>query len=70
MAEIKESKLPTHDALWVEGEGRSRVWHLLGAAWPHEDGDGFTIQLRTRPFRDADWDGKIVLRKRKPKDPE
>ncbi len=68
MAETNDSKQPTHDALWVEGEGRSRIWHNLGAAWPHEDGDGFTIQLKTRPFRDADWDGKIVLRRRKPKD--
>ncbi len=68
MAETNDSKQPTHDAFWVEGEGRNKRWHNLGAAWPHDDDDGFTIQLKTRPFREADWDGKIVLRKRKPKD--
>jgi hypothetical protein len=68
MAESQETNQPTHDALWVEGEGRRAVWHRIGVAWPHEDGDGFTIQLKTRPFRDADWDRRIVLRTRKPKD--
>ncbi len=66
-ATTNDSKQPTHDALWVEGEGRNKVWHNLGAAWPHDDGEGFTVQLKTRPFRDADWDGRIVLRKRRPK---
>jgi hypothetical protein len=68
MAETADSRQPTHDALWVEGEGKARVWHNLGAAWPHDDGDGYTIQLKTRPFRDDAWDGRIVLRKRKPRE--
>ncbi len=68
MAEAKDDNQPTHDALWVEGDGKNKVWHNLGAAWPHEDGDGYTIQLKTRPFRDDAWDGRIILRKRKPKE--
>ena len=35
-------------------------WTQIGAAWQHEDGDGFNLKLVTIPL-----DGQIVLRVRK-----
>lgn len=38
------------------GKGKKAVWHRIGAAWRHKDGDGFSIQLDSLPP-----DGAIVL---------
>ena len=37
-------------------------WTQIGAAWAHEDNEGFNIQLSALPF-----DGKLVMRLRKDK---
>ncbi|WP_342154396.1 hypothetical protein [Methylorubrum sp. SB2] len=45
----------------VEGEGETAFWTKIGAAWPHEDGDGFNLQLSAVPLH-----GRLVIRKPKP----
>lgn len=52
---------PTHAVYVVEGEGESAFWTKIGALWPHEDGDGFNLQLSCLPFT-----GRLVIRKPKP----
>lgn len=54
---------PSHDVYVVEGEGETAFWTRIGAAWPHANGEGFNIQLTCVPI-----DGRLVIRKRKPKD--
>jgi hypothetical protein len=39
-----------------ESNGK-KYWTRIGAAWPHDDGQGFNLQLEALPL-----DGKIVLR--------
>ena len=39
-----------------DGKGKG-FWTRIGAAWPHEDGEGFNVQIETLPLN-----GKIVLR--------
>lgn len=46
----------------VEGEGDSAYWTKVGAAWPHEDGDGYNITLSALPLN-----GRLVVRKPKAK---
>ena len=52
------SKTPSHIAHHVraiqDGKG---FWTRIGAAWPHNDGNGFNIQIDIVPL-----DGKITLR--------
>ena len=54
-----EKKAPTLVAFHVrEGkEGGKGFWTRIGAAWPHEDCEGFNVQIETLPLN-----GKIVLR--------
>ena len=57
---------PTHSAYQVRkyktnGEYRSE-YTLIGAAWPHGDGEGFDILLQAFPVN-----GRVTLRKNKPK---
>jgi len=52
---VRENKDP-------KGKG---FWTRIGAAWPHEDGEGFNIQIDVLPI-----DGKIVLRTPKADDGE
>ena len=58
-----EAKAPSLVAFHVRenksGKGKS-FWTRIGAAWPHEDGEGFNITIEMMPL-----DGKIVLRKPK-----
>lgn len=52
------SKLPTYYAYQVrDREGKKPIWNRLGAAWAHNDGKGFSIQLESLPL-----DGRISLR--------
>ena len=39
-----------------DGKGKG-FWTRIGAAWPHEDGEGFNVQIDAMPIN-----GKIVLR--------
>jgi hypothetical protein len=50
---------PTYRAFTVikRGEGQDDFWLAIGAAFQHQDGDGYNIVLQALPI-----DGKIVLR--------
>jgi hypothetical protein len=52
------SNKPTLYAYAVRDRGRNQkaIWTRIGAAWPHEKGNGFTITLDALPI-----DGRIVL---------
>lgn len=63
MAASERKAPPTHDAFVIEGKGDNAYWHKIGAAWPHEDGDGFNLILFAIPT-----DGRVTVRKRKPKE--
>jgi hypothetical protein len=59
------SKKPTLIAYSVkEREGQKSVWTKIGAAWPHEKGNGFSIQLDALPLN---FDGRIVLTEPEPR---
>ena len=47
----------------VKREGQDDFWLAIGAAFPHQDGEGLNIVLQALPI-----DGRIVLRS--PKDGE
>ena len=52
------SKSPSHHAYQVrDREGGAAFWTRIGAVWPHQDGQGFNIQLDAFPL-----DGRITLR--------
>lgn len=55
----------SHSVYVVEGEGETAFWTRIGAAKPHDDGEGFNLYLSCVPL-----DGRLVIRKRKPKDTE
>lgn len=58
MTKKSEPKTPAMIA-WHVREGKAggkAYWTRIGAAWPHQNGDGFTVQLDLAPL-----DGKIVL---------
>jgi hypothetical protein len=48
---------PAYDAFVVDGEGEDAFWTKIGAAWPHQDGRGFSLQLVALPVG-----GRITLR--------
>lgn len=48
---------PTHRIFVVIGEGKTAKWTELGAAWPHRDGSGFSINCTAIPLQ-----GRIVMR--------
>jgi hypothetical protein len=50
---------PTYRAYIVikRGEGQDDFWLAIGAAFQHQDGDGYNIVLQALPI-----DGKVVLR--------
>lgn len=52
------SNKPTLYAYAVKERGRNQksIWTRIGAAWPHEKGKGFTIELEAFPV-----DGRLVL---------
>ncbi|MDX2263461.1 MAG: hypothetical protein NW215_00620 [Hyphomicrobiales bacterium] len=56
---------PTHRAFVTFGEGRNKVWREIGAAWAHEDGEGFNVKLDLMPLQGQ----QIILRTPKVKTP-
>jgi hypothetical protein len=52
------SNKPSLYAYAVKDRGRNQkaIWTRIGAAWPHETGKGFTIELEALPTS-----GRIVL---------
>jgi hypothetical protein len=61
MAEDKPR--PAYDAFLIEGDGKEAFWTKIGAAWPHEDGKGFNVQLASIPLT-----GRVALRVPKPRE--
>ena len=57
MTDNQKSKRPAYEAFVIEGEGRKSFWTKIGACWPHDDGEGFTLNLVALPI-----DGRISLR--------
>jgi hypothetical protein len=44
------------------GEDQDDFWLAIGAAFPHQSGDGFNVVLQALPIPGADGQCKIVLR--------
>ena len=49
---------PTHRLYIVTGDGENAKWLPVGAAWPHEDGNGYGLAIEALPLQ-----GRIVLRR-------
>jgi hypothetical protein len=52
-----EPKQPDFHAWHVTNKGENSFWTKVGAAWPHRDGKGLSLQLDVMPMN-----GRIVLR--------
>lgn len=48
---------PTHRIYRVVGEGKASTWTPIGAAWPNQDGRGFSISCDADPLQ-----GRIIMR--------
>ena len=46
----------------IKRKAQSDYWLTIGAAFAHEQGDGYTIILQAMPIPDGDGVCKIVLR--------
>jgi hypothetical protein len=46
----------------VKREGQDDFWQPIGAAFPHQSGDGYNVILQALPIPDRDGQCKIVLR--------
>ncbi|MFT4075641.1 MAG: hypothetical protein QM647_08905 [Asticcacaulis sp.] len=51
-------KKPTHRLYRVTGDGEHSSWTPIGAAWLHQDGNGFSIACDAVPLQ-----GRIVIRR-------
>ncbi len=56
-ASTSEPKTPAFQAWHVTSKGDNNFWIKVGAAWPHRDGKGLSLQLDVIPMN-----GRIVLR--------
>ena len=61
------ANLPSHRIYAVTKEGKQKFWRAIGAAWAHEDGDGFSLKLDYLPLISG---AQIVLRKPKAEEAE
>jgi hypothetical protein len=52
------------------GEGQDDFWLAIGAAFPHQNGEGFNVVLQALPIPNGDGQCKIVLRPPKGDDAE
>ena len=62
----KKSNRPTHTLFHVTGEGDAQNWTRIGAAWAHQDGKGFNLDVEMIPMKP----GRFVVREAKPKQKE
>jgi hypothetical protein len=46
----------------IKREGEKDFWQPIGAAFPHQSGDGYNIILQALPIPNGDGQCKIVLR--------
>lgn len=58
MTEQTNRSKPTHRLYLVKGTGDNAKWAEIGAAWPHSDGKGFSINAEAIAL-----DGRFVMRK-------
>lgn len=58
---MSNNKQPTHRAYAVTKNGQKSYWREIGAAWAHQDGEGFSLKLDYLPLNGAE----IVIRKPK-----
>jgi len=54
----KATNRPSHRIYAVTKNGKQSFWQPIGAAWAHQDGEGFTLRLEYLPLNDAE----IVVR--------
>ena len=54
----------------VKREGQDDFWLAIGAAFPHQSGDGYNVVLQALPIPDREGQCKIVLRPPKETDKE
>jgi hypothetical protein len=60
---VASQQQPSHRAFTViKREGQDDFWLPIGAAFPHQSGDGFNIILQALPLPNGDGQCKIVLR--------
>lgn len=57
------NRAPTHSLYVVHGDGETARWTRIGAAWPNQDGKGFSMKLDAMPVT-----GRVVLRQNRPRD--
>lgn len=58
-----QTQQPTYRAFTViKREGQDDYWLPIGAAFPHQNGDGFNVVLQALPLTSGDGTCKIVLR--------
>lgn len=57
---IETQKQPTHRLYTVKGEGQKARWIEIGAAWPNQDGNGFSLRFDSVPVEGLT--GRIVMR--------
>ena len=57
IAATTEPNTPAFQAWHVTNKGNKGFWTKVGAAWPHRDGKGLSLQLDVMPMN-----GRIVLR--------
>jgi hypothetical protein len=69
---MAQTQQPSYRAFTVvKREGQDDFWLPIGAAFPHQNGDGFNVVLQALPLPDGDGVCKIVLRPPKDdKDPD
>ena len=66
---MANTQQPSHRAYTViKREGQDDFWLPIGAAFPHQSGDGFNIILQALPIPNGDGQCKIVLRPPKDSD--
>lgn len=51
------AKKPTHRLYRVVGDGKAATWTPIGAAWPNQDGQGFSIAWDAVPLT-----GRVLMR--------
>jgi hypothetical protein len=60
---MAQTQQPSYRAFTViKREGQDDYWLPIGAAFPHQNGDGFNIVLQALPLTSGDGTCKIVLR--------
>lgn len=63
MTATTQNRAPTHSLYVVQGDGENARWTRIGAAWPNQDGKGFSMKLDAAPIG-----GRVVMRKNKPQE--